>query len=340
MFRPGRTISLLAAAITFVVACGGSPAAAGLMPLEPTRQEHAAGDVHVEIAADSTSLRVSDSLQLTLRVTFPPTHRVQWPELSGKPDAPAKLGDFTIATLLDDAPLATGTPEAPRTTLTRRVTLEPFLPGTYTIPELAFGWRLIDGTAQGVIRTNPISITVQSLLPAPTSGDAQQPPSLDPGEIKPAMDPPATRRTSMLAMAIAAAIGGALTLALLLRRKKAEPDPLRDIEAVLASWPHDGSDRPEGQLADALVRCGRAALADRIDPIAAACFGPELHRILPATQGDPAAARLIEIVERLDQARFSGVAFAPDDRRQSLADVLAAVRSLRTKPRMGGGVGR
>ncbi len=340
MFRPGRTMSFLTAALTLVMACGRVPAAASPTPHEPTLQEHAAGEVHVELAADTTSLRVSDSLQLTLRVTFPPTHRVQWPELRGTSDAPAKLGDFTITTLLDDAPLASGTPESPRTTLTRRVTLDPFLPGTYTIPELAITWRLLDGSGQGVIRTNPLSISVDSRLPVPTTGSKQEQPSLDPGELKPAIETPAPRRSSILPIAVAAAVGTALTAGLLMRRKRTTPDPLRDIEAVLASWPHDGSDMPESTLADALVRCGRAALADRVDPIAAACSGPELRRILPSVQSDPAATRLIEIIERLDQARFSGIAFDADDRRQSLADVLSAVRSLRTKPRTGGGVTR
>ncbi|MCX5690964.1 MAG: hypothetical protein NTV94_14465 [Planctomycetota bacterium] len=346
MCRPRRSISFLAAAMTLVQVAGIAAVAAEPPRGAPIQQQHAAQDVQVELIADSGTLRVSDSLRVTLRITFPPTYRVQFPAMkagaqsgtqvgsqAGK-ELPAKLGEFTLASVLDESPLASGTPESPRTTLTRRLTLEPFLPGSYTIPELSVTWRTLDGSAQGVIRTTPLSITVESLLPAASATPGQASENLDPGDIKPAMDVPAARSTGMLVIAVGTAITSALVFGVFMRRKAKDSDPLKDIEALLASWPHDGSDRPECSLMDALVRCGRGALADRLDPAAAACAGPELHRMLPKAEGDPTITGLISLIERLDEHRFSGYQPGPDDRRQYLADVLAAVRQLRTRARV------
>lgn len=341
MFRITRTISVTLWALALATTLGGDAAAAMQPPRDPARQQHAAGEVQVELTCDAVTLRVSDSLHLTLRVTYPPTHRVKLPEFR-EPDQPiAALGDFTIAAVLDDAPVASGTPESPRTTLTRRVTLDPFLPGTYTIPELEIEWQSIHGDERGVLRTQKFAITVESLLPpAPplAAGQAQSATAPDPGDIKPEMEVPSARSSSPLVVGAVGLTGVGLMLAWLWRRRDVSPDPLCDVEDLLASWPHDGRDAPECPLADALVRCGRAALADRVDRDAAACSGPELRRLLPAVQGDAAAKSLIELVERMDQIRFSGTVLEPDDRRQSLADVLAAVRVLRGKPRLSEGV--
>ena len=334
-----RQLGVICMAVTMALA--GQVVMAHEAAAQAREQSYSHGGVHVEVRVDRTSIYAFEHITLMVRVTSPPDTQIEMPlGAQPQPAEGATLGDFAIGAVIDDAPISSGTPESPATTRTRRLSLEPFLPGDYTIPQIEVPWRKLDGSAKGSIRSSPFQIKVTSKLPEEASDATAS--SLDTGELRSEYTPEGERGGWGVTIGIAAGIAvlGGAWLFVAQRRRGARIDPLAACEAKLAAWPHDGSDTAEGMLTDAVVHACRAALADRVDPMAAACTGQELAAVLKSPGADDHARRMVAIVLDVDESRFSGASLEPDRRRELLSQTLAAVRGLRSRPSIERGVGR
>jgi len=334
-----RQLGLTCMVVTMALA--GQAVIARDSTAQTKEQSYSHGGVHVEVRIDRTSIYAFEHITLMVRVTSPPDTQIEMPlGAQQQPAGGATLGDFAIASVIDDAPISSGTPESPATTRTRRLLLEPFLPGEYTIPPIEVPWRKLDGSARGSIRSAAIQVKVTSKLPEEAAAAPVS--SLDTGELRSEYTPPGGRGGwgVIIGLAAGVAVVGGAWLFVAQRRRGVTVDPLAACEAKLAAWPHDGSDTAQGMLTDAVVQACRAALADRVDPMAAACTGHELTAVLQSSAADDHARRMVAIVLEMDESRFSGASLEPDRRRELLSQTLAAVRGLRSRPSVSRGVGR
>ncbi len=298
----------------------------------PTTQHIDAGPISVTLSVDRTTIRAADAVTLTLTASAPTGVAVELPAF--EPDA--KLGEFTIASVHDEPPVlepasnegGTGA----RTISTRRCTLEPFLPGDYTIPSLEVTWRRVaatnsdDAGARGVARTEPIVLTVESLLPVstPPSAGANAAPAddaLDPGTIRGVYVPPPPHtswwqrwdRTIVVAgLSTCVLFSLALVGVRAIRRRKHEHAPLdhaiQNLESLRARGPAPAETAAVCHQLAAAVRTG---LADRFGPSARTWTSTELRARNPQSrlaqiETGGMVNSSAELLDRLDGVRFSG----------------------------------
>lgn len=307
-----------------VLCAAMAPRAGADQPAAPA-QRIEAGPVRLELSLDRASMNVAQALRLRLRVEAAQGVRVDLP-------APQeKLGGFLVASVHDDPPILGADGTAPRTTLERTFTLEPFLPGTYEVPAIEVPWSRPATGEQGAARTAPAGVRVLSLLP-----DTPATSSLDPGPIRGAYEPtpPRSWRPALLlgAGALAGlALGGAGLWAL--RRRRAG-DPIAVLEERVGRL---SPSLPAGVTAhracDEIATCIRLALADRIHPGAPSLTPAEMAAWPTSPSAKELVGRAAEILARLDAARFAGGAIGDRDVGPWVQDTLALLGSLRSQPR-------
>ncbi len=310
--------SIVAATLACLAGASG-PACADGAPTGMQRVE--AGPVRLELALDRTTMNAAQSLRVTLRVTSPAGVRVDLPPADGK------LGGFAITSTDDRAPLASSNGADLETTRVRTFTLEPFLPGEYTLPTFEVGWTRDASREHGVVRTAPVAVRVVSLLP---DGAKDAPP--DPGTIREAYAAPA--RTSTRAVVLAAsvagvALGGAGVWAL--RRRRRGVDLLDSLEHRVRDLRlAPGPGRSGLDACHELAGYVRLALADRVHPSAASLAPGELAQRLGANKAS--VRQGAELLERLDAARFAGGAVVRADLDSWADSAMALMRLLRAGP--------
>jgi hypothetical protein len=110
-----------------------------------------AQDVHVNAHLDQQTLKIGDQTQLRLSVHQPVKARVNFPQITDSlTEKVMVLGAGKLDTVVDK-----NTPGI--ITVNRNYTITAFDSGTYTIPPLSFG------SDAGVLTTNPIILTVQTV---------------------------------------------------------------------------------------------------------------------------------------------------------------------------------
>ncbi len=326
----------------------GVSSAATVSPPErepPTAtQRIEAGPIVIEQAFDRSVMLAAERVTATWRVHAPLDVRVGLPPM---PVPGSKAGDFAVVSCVDEPARLTGDPS--RLVLVRRLLLEPFLPGTYATPTLEATWHRSD-SEQGIARTSSTSITVESLLPSAASDPALAG-EFDPGSIREEHRVESSQGNSWLIPAgaiTALAVLGAAAVAGMRRRRGSEADPAA-VALALAQTVDVRIDDPGSvrRALDDLAHSLRAALADRVTPLASAMAGEWLRSDGGARGGagvpslDDERRRIMEaalpLLDTLDEARFSGSTAAADHLARLRDEVVKLVETLQAMPRLHGG---
>lgn len=169
-----RAPALILAALLVGAGCSRPPGDRRAADGPPALQtEAASGPLAVRVAADHAEASPADRVRLS----------IEWHAPRGWSPAPAPLlpregetiGGFTVAQVRRDPPRFD---EEGRSVESRTFVLEPLTPGEYTIPALELGFRRAggapdassaveapsEGTEEIALRTEPITITIRSLL--------------------------------------------------------------------------------------------------------------------------------------------------------------------------------
>jgi hypothetical protein len=115
----------------------------------------------------SKEITIAEQLELVLLAASPEEYEVEMPSYT------TTLGDFSVDDFHTSPPRLTGAANNTRLVVPKTFILEPYLPGTYTIPALKIIYREKgEGTDESELFTEEIEITVTSLLPE-NAGDLQ-----------------------------------------------------------------------------------------------------------------------------------------------------------------------
>lgn len=135
-----------------------------------------------------TQINAAQRIHLVLRASAPDGYALTMP------GAGEKLGGFSVVETRDQAPALL----AGRVVREVAFTLEPFLPGEYSIPALEVGYQQQSSGASGTAKTEPATISVTALV--------QDDVKLDPGPIRGVVAP---ERVGSWAAPILGALAGA-----------------------------------------------------------------------------------------------------------------------------------
>ncbi len=315
MMPVGRLISVLVL-IAAVVSCDRRTADAGAS--KPIEQRLQAGAGSVVLALDRDQLTTAGHALLTFEVTMP---------AGGAPVIPAPpedLGGFAVVERFAAAPRLTADGGI---TASETWRLEPFLPGDYTIPSIAFAYTDPSG-ATGEVKSEPITVKVASELPA----DQQE--ATEIGAARGVVDAasPVPSRATAWAVGAAALLGVAGIGAgvwYLRRRQHAESDPCRAAEERLREMATASLPDPAGAVAEASALM-RACLAARLDPSARTRTTEELlaYPALGRGLSEHDLGVLRHGLGVSDASKFAGAEVSESQARSLAADALGFVRSV------------
>jgi hypothetical protein len=114
----------------------------------------------VTIQIDSTEITIADQLNLILQANIPEEYEVVLPSHK------TSLGDFAVKDFHTSTPRMTGPAGNVRISHQKTFILEPYLPGTYTIPPLQIIYRnKQSGAEDNELLTEEIQVEVKSFLP-------------------------------------------------------------------------------------------------------------------------------------------------------------------------------
>lgn len=112
------------------------------------------GDVEIKITPSAKSIRTCDLLELTVDLTYPQSYKVKLP------DSKDNFGDFSIYQINQNSAVAIN---EKLNKLSQIIILEPGLPASHQIPELAFQfWN--EENILSTLKSKPISLEVTSSL--------------------------------------------------------------------------------------------------------------------------------------------------------------------------------
>lgn len=122
--------------------------------------EASTADADVTVSVRDGSITTAQRTDLIVRTSTTPAIDLDVPELTGD------LGEWTVSPFgIPARETVNG-----RQIVTRTFRLEPFLPGEYEVPALTFAWTNLDTSESGELSTEPLSVTVTTVL---ESDDAQ-----------------------------------------------------------------------------------------------------------------------------------------------------------------------
>jgi hypothetical protein len=347
--RAVRTVlamGLIPMGMALVAGCGRSDAAAApAAPAAALERRFATPDGRAEVVmkVDRTDMTVADRVELVLRTTAQQPVQVMWPAVG------EKLGDFTVASRIEDSPAAVERlPSGTAMTTEMRVyRLEPFLAGKHTIPALEFavvgggsaslrregegekkekdGGAASDGTVATLV-SDPIEIEVRSLL-----GSDEK------AELAPARGPLALPDgpgwSGWVVAGIVTLVIGAAAWAVVVMRHRRQPaaeaaSPLEQVRARLRQL-------YQTDLAtSADIRAAYTELAELLRRFASSAYGlPAADRtteeLLIALETVPLAPhrQIRELLTHMDEVRFAGADVAVQQARDTLdaaSEIIAA----------------
>ncbi|GEM_PF-2105884 len=228
---------------------------------EVTASDDQAG-IQLALAADRTDITTLDRVKVTITLRRPIAKAVMLIEPDWESTGWTRVGST------DSDPVAI---DARRIERSRTVTIEPFLPGDYTIPSAGIQWTTPDLTR--TLQTPQLGVTVASVLTPDDTEELDQPASTMPPPARTDDDPLAPLIVSLVVLT------GALLAWKATRRPPHtdhDPSPADTIREI-ANGRHEG----QTQLA-------------------------ELHRALAMAEPMPSSKqRLDELIARCETARFS-----------------------------------
>jgi hypothetical protein len=124
-------------------------------PIQPVEQSKSLGAILLTLTADRPSMGLTDTLKLTLTITAPPEVRIMLPDVT------KTLGPFEIVQHHTTGPLSL-TPQTQQ--WQREYILAVTASGSLTVPSLTV--QVQEGDTTQPLATDPLSITVTSLVPA------------------------------------------------------------------------------------------------------------------------------------------------------------------------------
>ena len=197
-----------ALALAVLLGCsgtGGAPAGAG--EVWEVERAFAGGGLEVLLRLDRTEITTAEWVQLEVEVRAAEGLTVQLPSAEQ-----AESGDLQV-TQTRTAPPALQ--EGGLVRWVRRFELQPFLAGEYQVPALEVAVAGRDDAPAATVRTEPIALTVTSVL-----AETEEPPALQ--EVaEPVPVPPRTGRLLLLAALAMLVVGAAVAGGVLLRRRAA-----------------------------------------------------------------------------------------------------------------------
>ena len=156
VFRLQLCVLLLLSGIGYGTFLETAPAPASpVAPIQSVEQQKSLGAVRLTLTADRPSMGLTDTLKLTLTITAPPELRITLPDVT------KTLGPFDIVQHRTTGPLSL-TPQAQQ--WQREYTLAVTESGSLTAPSLTV--QVQEGDTTQLLSTDPLSITVTSLVPA------------------------------------------------------------------------------------------------------------------------------------------------------------------------------
>lgn len=166
----------------------------------------------VKLELDRLEMATADSASLRLEARFPEGWNVDFPDFGGEEPVPGEdqSQSFTVD---DHAPTTAELTEDGRVRVEKRYELEPFLPGTYTIPALTVRFSAGKGQDTKELTTEPIEVEVLSSLD-PETGE------LDIKPISPPVALPESRNLTWLWLLLVAAVLLAAGAFLVLRNRR------------------------------------------------------------------------------------------------------------------------
>ena len=124
-------------------------------PIRPVEQHKSLGAIHLTLTADRPSMGLPDTLKLTLTIAAPPEVRMTLPDVA------KTLGPFEVVRHRTTGPLSL----MPQTQQWQReYILAVTTSGSLTVPSLTV--QVQEGDTAQSLTTDPLSITVTSLVPA------------------------------------------------------------------------------------------------------------------------------------------------------------------------------
>jgi len=183
--------TLIILLLLLLFSCKSKPAKPTLPGNNGYSDSYTQGPVTLTQKIDKREITVADQVKIVLETTAPENIEVTFPQYK------TSLGDFTLVNAQTAPPRLTGAGNTLRIIHTVTYTVEPYLPGTYTIPVMTVAYKdKLNNKSPGTIVTEEKQIKVKSLLKKDAAGggikDIKGPLSL----------PPNTRARIMLAVLV------------------------------------------------------------------------------------------------------------------------------------------
>jgi hypothetical protein len=123
------------------------------------------GPVNVTMQLSSTAITIAEQLELNLYASIPEEYEMEMPSHK------TTLGDFSVNDVHSSPTRLSGSADNTRLVVHKTFILEPYLPGTYTIPALKISYREKgEGKEKKELFTEEVEITVSSFLPGASKG--------------------------------------------------------------------------------------------------------------------------------------------------------------------------
>ena len=279
------------------------------------------GPVELSIQVDKDEAEIIEPITLEIQVDAPAGTSVSFPAWGGK------LGELTIVQRNTASELPLGGSRATRRWVTT-LSLEALETGAVEVPPIEVQFRLPDddesggGTRDGQIRTEPIVMTITSVL------ESQEDPSKF-RDIKGVADLPSeTQRTSSWPWAAAGLMLLAATAGAIWTRRRRQPDP--------TSWAINEVDRIQQQAEANTISLGdtysklsilvREYLQSQWSIPATSQSSEELcHELERASCPDSVLGRLQRFLSEADQLKFAGPQTPRHDHGESPFDSVRAI---------------
>lgn len=277
----------------------GDAASAG-----PIEREVRSGAVRLVVRVARAEIRVGERFEVELEARTDREHDLVLGAMAGPGD------ELRVVSVRDSAPRRAGDGTL---VLVRRVTLEPFLDGEYTIPAMTVTCTALagaDGKAMAVV-SEPVRVRVVSNLTEAERGEAAK---LDVGAVRAILPAPDESGRSWLWVGVggvAAGVMGVATGVWIARRRRGDGSGVLEaalprIRGIRGALEADRASRAE---VDELVTLARLCLVERCDARAASMTTEELRRAAVEwpmlAVGE--AQKLVEAIAACDVARFAGV---------------------------------
>lgn len=323
MTRPPNALkTIIAAGLLFggVTACREQPQPT--MPAGPSATT-SKGPLTLRIDAAASEISTLDDLSVTVTIALDPGYAILEPSVGDE------WGPFTVLGERATAPSLTPTGG---TTWRRTFDLEPFLPGTYTLPSLEFAWEPLPGAdagEAGTLSTGEVEVRVTSVL---------DPDEAEIAELRGPMEPLKERHVpwTLIWVVSAASLGTTgllVTLVLLHRRFRQQPSVFGpalaradELKRQLPEYREHLRDvwHEAGTL---LTRCA----SEHLEPHATSMGAKELLRCASDWYGimESDRHRLTVLLTDLERVRFQGEEPTEEQTRLMLAELTNALRALR-----------